>query len=135
MTTDIHIPSKVLGWYRQHIKPEALDQKVEATLDYIRRIEDGDEGYTVWAHELVSGKHGVYTTRIFLDDILCHGIEVYMAMDAEDEDNQDIIMAQYSATSKELARVFRQFSKLPGEFYVGSNEADGSLGIFYEVSA
>lgn len=133
-THQVHVPSKVMGWYTGNIDPEGTDKKVQATLDYLRRLDGaGEDGYTVWAHEIISGKHEVYTTRMFLDEVLCNGIAVYMKMELTDA-VEDELMMRFDAATKELAFLFNRNSKLPGQFYVGNNEADGSLGVFYAVN-
>jgi len=127
MTT---VNEHVAQWYQNNIDPKALDKKVEATLEYIKRFRDPDEDneWVVFAHELVDGHHGQYTVRMFLDAI--EGTERWM-----DVGDMNEIMGTFDESGTSLAKEFKKHSKLPGNFYVGHNEADGSLGVFYHVRA
>jgi hypothetical protein len=118
-------------WYLVNVKPEELDKKVKATLEYVKRFNEPEDGeWVVWAHEITSGAHGQYTVRIFLDEVLNQGNEKYM-----NEDDLDVIMGTYDEVSSKLADDFNHATSLPGTFYLGHNEADGSLGVFYTERA
>lgn len=121
--------TKVLEWYLVNVNSEELDNKIKATVDYLKRINDPeDERFTVWAFEIVSGAHGQYTLRVFLDEVLNQGHEKYMHVEDMDE-----LMSLYDEVSVLVGKEFAKGSKLLGEFYVGHHEADGSLGVYYSI--
>lgn len=122
-----------MKWYLLNIpKPNELDDKVTATLEYVKRFNEPDEegDWVVFAYEIIDGHHGQFTVRMFLDEVTNDGKEHFM--DMEDLDD---IMGAFDTVSQELAKEFNRNSKLPGTFYIGHNEADGSLGVFYSVKA
>ncbi len=125
--------TKVHEWYLLNVNPGELDKKIKATIDYLKRVNDPeDERITVWAFEIVSGSHGQYTVRVFLDEVLNQGHEKYMNVE-DSEDHTNELMRLYDEVSGLVAKEFQRGSKLVGEFYIGHHEADGSLGVYYSI--
>jgi hypothetical protein len=122
---------KATAWYLLNIpKPGELDSKVEATLEYVKRFSEPDEEgeWVVFAYEIVSGSAGQFTVSQFIEELTgAEGIH--------DKWDIDERMSAFDTLSRYLADEFNKHTKLRGKFYVGHNEADGSLGVFYAVKA
>lgn len=126
-----NVKEKSMAWYLKNIpNPAEMDTKITATLEYVKRFNEPDEegDWVVFAYEVVGGQHGQYTVRMFLNEI--ENTEQWMNVE-----DLDVLMEAFDEVSTELAKVFSKHTSLPGTFYVGNNEADGSLGVFYSVKA
>ncbi len=123
--------NNVQKWFAG-IDVKEIDKKAQATVDYVKRFmkPDEDNEWTVFAHEIASGAHGQFTTRVFLDTVMNDGEEVFMTIE-----DQDILMGVFDSASTLVSDYFNHKTTLPGRYYVGHNEADGSLGVFYSVKA
>jgi hypothetical protein len=129
----ISMKEQAQKWYKENIQnPAELDKKIKATLEYLKRFNEPEQGdWVVFAYETTSGSHGQYTIRTFLDEVLSPAqINRYMLLE-----DMDDILGTYDALSDVMARLFQEHSKLSGKFYMGTNEADGSLGVFYYEKA
>lgn len=117
-------------WYQENINAAALDKKVEATLEYVKRFNEPDEegDWVVFAYEVVSGAHGIHTVPLFLNEMAGEGLWTA-------DNDSDELLGEFDEVSHMLAEAFNANTDLPGTFYVGHNEADGSLGVFYSVKA
>jgi hypothetical protein len=122
---------KAVAWYLLNIpKPGELDDKVTATLEYVKRFSEPDEEgeWVVFAYEMVSGAAGQFTVSEFIEALTgAEGIH--------DKWDIDERMSAFDTLSRYLADEFNKHTKLRGTFYIGHNEADGSLGVFYSVKA
>lgn len=125
-------------WFQDNINMKELDKKIEATLEYVKRFNSPDDNgeWNVWAYEFVDGHHGVYTIRLFLDEILNGGSNNHDTgskwLDSKD---QDEILSTFDGVSTQLADLFNANTSLPGTFWIGHNENDGSLGVTYSIKA
>lgn len=119
--------TKVREWYLLNVKPEELDKNVKATLDYVKRFNEPEDGeWVLWAREITSGNYGQFITSAFLDDVLNNGNSEQL------EPVDDEMIDLYDDVCMMLAKEFNRGSKLVGAFYIGQHEADGSLGVFYK---
>lgn len=128
------------AWYLKNVEPTSeLDKKVQATLDYVKRLQPDDEEYTIWAYELVNSRHGQFAPRLFISMIL-NGMEseVLGKFDEVTDSNVlekfDLVEEVYDLAEElgnYVAACFNHYSKMPGVYHFGTHEADGSLGVYY----
>lgn len=136
MNTTKQAREKEMAVWFSGINMDEVDNKAQATVDYVKRFMEPEDGnWTVFAYEIASGAHGQFTVRVFLDEVIAHGKETYMSDEFSHEDYTDVIMERFDEASRYVADLFNTKTNLPGKYYVGHNEADGSLGVFYSVKA
>lgn len=131
-TNIVNLKKKVKSWFNVAVDIEYTDKNIQATVDYIKRFMEPDENgnWTIFGFEVVDGSHGLLTIEVFLDTILHNGEEKFV-----NEADVDIITRTFEEVHTEVSRLFNKATSLPGEYYVGTNEANGSLGFYYSVKA
>lgn len=131
-TNIVNLKKKVKAWFNVAVDIEYTDKNIQATVDYIKRFMEPDENgnWTIFGFEVVDGSHGLLTIEVFLDTILHNGEEKFV-----NEADVDIITRTFEEVHTEVSRLFNKATSLPGEYYVGTNEANGSLGFYYSVKA
>lgn len=129
------IANHVTNWYKENIGrkegQKALDAKSRGLIEWLR--EDGEEPnedglYTCWAMEITSGAHGQYTSEVFNKEITGTSPSI-------DKDDLERAIEKMDIIFEELANRLNQYTQLPGEYYLGHHEADGSIGILYREKA
>lgn len=95
---------------------------------------DGDT-FDVEVEEIASGTLGRYKPARIADKLQLSVPDDVSGADAEvyDWNEDEFAWDEIEARAEELAAEINKLSELPGHYYFGSNDADGSWGLRYTV--
>jgi hypothetical protein len=116
-------------WYLVNVGKEGqknMDLQVSGFINWLRDEDEqpNEEGlYTVWAMDIVSGAHGQFATELFNREIT--------GSSAPTKNGLERVIEKYDIICEELAVHLNKHTSLPGQYYIGQHEADGSIGIMY----